>query len=264
MHPSAFRIGGEFLNTYCRKDFGKILEIGSLNVNGTIRNFAPSGYEWLGVDLVDGQSVDLVIKDNSNLPFDDNEFDVVIATSVLEHDSQFWETIKEMARVVKVDGFIYINAPSNGWVHRYPIDAFRFYPDAGLSFLALIKILKPDATLVESFISKQDNDIWNDFVAVFSMSQLDSKARLYKKCDYSNLWLEGQFIESSFLEIPEDFLICRIESHAPLYSELELIKESHAHLYTELELIKTGLSWKITRPLRKIKNILIKLRKSKS
>jgi len=250
MHPSAYRIGASFLNTYCKKKSGKILEIGSLNVNGTIRDFAPPGYEWFGVDLVEGNSVDLVIQDPSELPFKDNEFDVVIATSVLEHDSQFWETIKELSRVAKVDGFVYINAPSNGWVHRYPIDAFRFYPDASLSFLSLIKSVKPDANLLESFISKQESDVWNDFVAIFCMSQWDSSARVYEQCDYSNLWLDGKFVDSSLRETPEDFQICRIESHIQLNTEMELIKRS--------------LSWKITSPLRKISDILILLRGKKS
>jgi hypothetical protein len=38
-----------------------------------------------------------------------------------------------MARVVKSGGFIYLNAPSNGYVHNHPLDIWRFYPDAGIA-----------------------------------------------------------------------------------------------------------------------------------
>ena len=127
-------------------------------------------------------------------------------------------------------------------MHRFPIDAYRFYPDAGLGFLSVLRTEKSEANLVESFISKQDKDVWNDFVAIFSMNQFASDARIYPKCHYSNLWLNGEFVESTFLESPEDFEICRVESHIQLNSEIEFMRKS--------------LSWRITSPLRKFKTIL--------
>ena len=39
-------------------------------------------------------------------------------------------TIREMARVTKLNGTLYSNAPSRGKYHAYPGDNFRFYRDA--------------------------------------------------------------------------------------------------------------------------------------
>ena len=39
----------------------------------------------------------------------------------------------EALRVLKPTGLLYINAPSNGAYHRYPVDCWRFYPDSGVA-----------------------------------------------------------------------------------------------------------------------------------
>ena len=53
-----------------------ILEIGSYDVNGTIRNlFASENY--VGVDLVEGPGVD-VVAGGQSVDFDDSSFDLVL------------------------------------------------------------------------------------------------------------------------------------------------------------------------------------------
>lgn len=39
----------------------KIVEIGSKDVNGSLRSVAPSHFEYIGVDFVDGKGVDIVL-----------------------------------------------------------------------------------------------------------------------------------------------------------------------------------------------------------
>jgi hypothetical protein len=41
MHYTAQRIGAQVMQKYCRSDGGSILEIGSLDVNGSLRSEAP-------------------------------------------------------------------------------------------------------------------------------------------------------------------------------------------------------------------------------
>ena len=44
----------------------------------------------------------------------------------------FLGSFLELLRVLKQDGILYINAPSNGDFHRGShVDVYRFYPDAG-------------------------------------------------------------------------------------------------------------------------------------
>ena len=42
----------------------------------------------------------------------------------------FWMTLREMARVVRLGGYVYVNAPSTGPYHAFPGDNWRFYRDA--------------------------------------------------------------------------------------------------------------------------------------
>mgnify|MGYP001166541216 FL=1 len=131
MHDTAMWWGKEFLNNYSIS--GRILEVGSYNRNGGLRDVCPEGSEWIGADLEAGPGVDVVLEDPHKLPFEDASFDVVLSSSVFEHTDFFWELFKEKCRCVKPGGYIYINAPSTGEYHPYPHDSWRFYRDAGYS-----------------------------------------------------------------------------------------------------------------------------------
>ena len=207
MHKSAMHFGKRFIENYFVPGMESVLEIGSYNVNGSLRSLKPIGSEWTGIDIEDGPGVDIVVASGSRLPFPDNHFDLVVASSVFEHDIAFWKTLSEMARVVKETGFIYISAPSNGLVHRYPLDCFRFYPDASQSFLEIIRDSVPGAVLAESFVAEQDDgQIWNDFVSIFAMnkSSLVLLSRIYKSEKCTNVWDGDLFLEDTLVEHPQD------------------------------------------------------------
>ena len=93
MHDSAMWWATQFLKNYSIA--GKILEVGSCNVNGGLRDICPEGSEWVGVDLEEGPGVDIVLTDPHKLPFEDNSFDVILSSSVFEHTEFFWELFKE-------------------------------------------------------------------------------------------------------------------------------------------------------------------------
>ena len=65
----------------------------------------------------------------------DNTYDYVISLTVFEHVEFPWLTIKEMARVVKPNGIVYIVAPSTGMLHPNTLDCWRYFPD-GMRALA--------------------------------------------------------------------------------------------------------------------------------
>jgi SAM-dependent methyltransferase len=54
----------------------------------------------------------------------------VISGQCLEHDPRFWITMRNMARALRPGGHLIVIVPSRGGVHRYPIDCYRFNPDA--------------------------------------------------------------------------------------------------------------------------------------
>jgi len=167
VHDTAERIGEIFLRSYVSEG-NSVLDIGAKDVNGSLRRFAPRGCRYVGIDLDGGPGVDIVVNRVSQLPFAACSFDAIVTTSCFEHDAMFWQTFVEMCRVVKPGGYIYINAPSRGVLHRYPIDAWRFFPDAGIALRDWARLNGYDVELAESFITRNVADIWNDCVMVFA------------------------------------------------------------------------------------------------
>lgn len=175
MHHSAALHGAHFFRHYCADlSQGTVIDIGALNVCGSLREACPPALTYVGVDCLPGPNVDVVLDDPYVLPFADASVDVVVCSSVLEHSDFFWLLFLEQLRVLKPGGLLYLNAPSNAHVHRYPVDSWRFYPDAGLSLSAWGRRQGHEVTLVESFFGDQYRDVrenageyWADFVAVF-------------------------------------------------------------------------------------------------
>jgi lipopolysaccharide biosynthesis protein/SAM-dependent methyltransferase len=175
MHKSALKYGEFFFSTYFNSDDTyqlRIIEIGSQDINGSLRQFSPANAIYFGVDFVSGPGVDVLIADPYHLPFESDSVDSVICSSVFEHSEFFWMLFLECLRILKPNGLMYINAPSNGKVHRYPIDGWRFYPDAGHALVKWAKSEGKTALLLESFIAPklgpiEEEGMWNDFVAVF-------------------------------------------------------------------------------------------------
>ena len=131
MHLSAQVSADAFADTYGAP--GKVVvDIGGQDVNGSLRNsFEKRGMKYICVDMEEHPSVDVVVRPGEKLPFEDQSVDLVVSTSCLEHDPVFWMTFKEMTRIIKDDGHIYVNAPATGSYHCYPGDNWRFYSDAG-------------------------------------------------------------------------------------------------------------------------------------
>lgn len=168
MHDTALRTGALFFARYLPKSGQvRVLDVGGLDVNGSLRPAARPEWSYTAVDMVAGNGVDIVLEDPYKLPFDDGTFDAVVSTSCFEHDALFWLSFLEMLRVTRPGGYLYVNAPSNGLVHRYPIDAYRFYPDAGISWVEWANRNGVAVTLYESFIGDPGRENLNDFVAVF-------------------------------------------------------------------------------------------------
>jgi cephalosporin hydroxylase len=208
MHPSALRTGAAFFQTYWMPGFADILDVGSQDVNGTLRGVMPEGAHYLGVDLAPGPGVDEVLEDPHRLPFESARFDVVVSTSCLEHDPCFWLTFSEMLRVTRPGGFIYLNAPSNGPYHGYPLDHWRFYPDAGRALESWSRKVRYPAVLVESFIGRQEIDPWSDCVMVFAREPLPARLPPVRLCERLagtlNRWVWGADTLANFSPEPED------------------------------------------------------------
>jgi predicted SAM-dependent methyltransferase len=111
---------------------GKVLEIGALDVNGSVRQFFRDADAYVGTDMMAGPNVDIVMNNASLLhEFEGYKFDTVIACEVLEHDLDFLHTVFSMKQLLKTGGHLIITTPTFGFpLHRYPRDYWRFGEDA--------------------------------------------------------------------------------------------------------------------------------------
>jgi len=131
----------------------RILEVGSRNVNGSVRTVLESrASEYIGIDLCDGPGVDLVLPvANLQDRFSDERFDVVISTEVLEHCHNWQETLYQMSTVLRQRGLLIITTRSPGFeLHDYPGDYWRFSQGDFLEIfvpIGEVLLLKDDLTL---------------------------------------------------------------------------------------------------------------------
>lgn len=168
MHASALHIGKKFFDLYTRGD-EELLDVGSRDVNGSLRSVCPPGIDYTGYDIEPGPGVDVVAPrwSTGRFPFMDSSFDLIVSTSCLEHDPLFWQSFTEMLRVVKPNGLIYLSVPVAGAYHAFPLDCWRFYPDAGLALQASSERVGRRMPLIESFVGPRDPEGWRDGVFIF-------------------------------------------------------------------------------------------------
>jgi SAM-dependent methyltransferase len=204
MHLTASKSGELFAQSYGYVN-KIVVDIGGKNVNGSLRYFFENlGMKYICVDIEPHTSVDIVVKPGDRLPFENGSIDLIVSTSCFEHDPCFWITFKEMTRITKLGGFIYVNAPSNGPYHGYPGDNWRFYSDAGqsLSYWSSFQFSNEPifpVKVVETFHILPNNDVWCDFVCVWERVNEIQKEIVVSKNVLENIGiLEKMLNENNF------------------------------------------------------------------
>jgi len=105
----------------------KLLEVGSLDVNGSVREMFKCDYT--GIDLKDGPSVDIKM-DAMDIKkrFREGEFDMVICLETLEHVKDPITIVNNMKWVLRKNGWMLITTPGIGHPeHNWPSDYYRFF-----------------------------------------------------------------------------------------------------------------------------------------
>ena len=150
----------------------------------------------------------MILDDPYTLPFESESVDVVLSSSCFEHSEMFWLLYIEIMRILKPTGVFYLNVPSNGELHRWPVDCWTFYPDSGRALITWAKRNGMNSQLLESYTSTQIGDQRNDFVAVFLKNEAHADKYpnriLHKKTDYSNGLVFGENDFSKMSIMPED------------------------------------------------------------
>lgn len=108
----------------------RILEVGSFNVNGSLRflieTYKPA--EYIGADIAAGSGVDVICNATElEEKFGEKSFDMVVATELIEHVKDWRRAIHNIKAVCKPGGVILVTTRSPGFAyHGYPYDFWRY------------------------------------------------------------------------------------------------------------------------------------------
>ena len=98
------------LPEYFRK--GRVLEVGSLDINGSVRQFFED-CDYTGVDLGEGKGVDLVAR-GEELDYFDGNFTVCLSCECFEHNPFWKETFLNMICLCKSGGLVVFTCATTG------------------------------------------------------------------------------------------------------------------------------------------------------
>lgn len=99
--------------------------------NGWVDEYL-TNVKYVVLDKVPDYNPDIV-GDVSNLPFEDNSIDAILAIHLLEHVEEPQKAVKEIYRVLKPGGYAYFDTPFIFYYHPmkgYYKDYYRFTRDA--------------------------------------------------------------------------------------------------------------------------------------
>jgi hypothetical protein len=112
-----------------------LLEVGSRARSGTSFRHLLEGVDYVGVDVMDGENVDIV-GDAHELShaLSGKLFDFVFSWDVFEHLAMPWKVVLELNKVMKIGALVYVGTPQACGLHDFPWDFWRF---SDMAFRAL-------------------------------------------------------------------------------------------------------------------------------
>ena len=153
MHPEAYQFVKAVTDPLSLRG-KRVLEVGSYNVNGTVRPLFARTSHYTGLDVRDGPGVDVVrdIRD-----FDAEPFDVIVSCETLEHDADPLGMVRAMRKLLAPGGALILTCASperaphgvdggsvgkeaytpieprnlRAWLTGLTVDAFEHHPDRG-------------------------------------------------------------------------------------------------------------------------------------
>ena len=153
-----------FVERYATDEPIRVLEIGSRNINGTVRDHFP-GADYVGVDLIPGPGVDIVA-DVATLPTPAKLFDLCLCCEVFEHTDRWPVLLSAAYMAIRPGGRFIITCAARGRRAHSGIDGGELRPDEHYSNLRAgeLAIEIEEAGFLLDLI--EENHHWHDLYAV--------------------------------------------------------------------------------------------------
>ncbi len=92
----------------------RVLELGSLDMNGSPREYFWKPEDYVGVDWREGKGVDEVALAHEYAGRHDGYFDVVVSTEMLEHDPHWKQTLLRAVELLRDGGHMVLTMAGEG------------------------------------------------------------------------------------------------------------------------------------------------------
>lgn len=114
-----------FNKTGCR-----VLEVGSRVVTGACNREKFRSAEYIGFDIYEGDNVDVVGDAHILSSYFDDKFDLIFCSAVFEHLAMPWKVSVEIIKLLKLNGYVFIETHYSYSSHERPWHFFQFSENA--------------------------------------------------------------------------------------------------------------------------------------
>lgn len=131
---------------YCSLNGGALLDVGCGDC--AYQHLLPANVAYTGVDTINAEDFDygrvenVVRYDGKILPFNDNHFDALLCSEVLDHVEFPERLITELYRVLKPGGRALVTLPWSARWHYIPYDYGRYTPSKLRSLFSAFEMLE--------------------------------------------------------------------------------------------------------------------------
>ena len=120
----------KFLSDNFNKEGLRILEIGSRNVTGTCLRKYFNNAEYIGFDYYPGENVDVVGDAHKLSTYFEQKFDLIFSSAVFEHLAMPWKVSLEIIKLLRVNGYVFIETHYSYSSHERPWHFFQYSENA--------------------------------------------------------------------------------------------------------------------------------------
>jgi SAM-dependent methyltransferase len=251
-----------------------VLEIGSQDINGTVRDFFQKGANYLGLDLGMAKGVDWTIP-GELVELPDQWASICISTECFEHAASWEQILMNMIRITRTNGLLILSIAGHGRATHGTVDSevgsspftTSYYKNLGTDdFIQKIKLghyfkrhsFQVDSEAGDTYFwgvrsaSPVDtsNDGWQSPLDRLARAQGQlSQAVIRHNAIKEELERSEQALESCQEKLRANQL--EIQQYQQQTSDLN---ESILALEQEVYRLKNSRIWKLTAPLRKLKD----------